>query len=210
MTSSKPHLHADYADAFATHKQLSKLIAKKKQHIKETDPEFKRMETAVNKASRPKTITSFPRNPISPISKRKGFQGNGMPLNLVRSAHNSKLPVTNNSPPSWPKPPGFRPPSKPAFLKLSKALTPQSKSVRQNANHSTTMPSSRPATERSSTLARHIKDYEQKADPDLVQLEADSKAYIESLKASALPPRDCIAKGRCPHAFADRANRKIG
>lgn len=43
-------LHADYAEAFASHKQLSKLIAKRKKHIKETEPDFRALETAVHKA----------------------------------------------------------------------------------------------------------------------------------------------------------------
>lgn len=45
-------LHADYPEAFASHKQLGKTIAKKKQHLKETAPEFKALETAVHKAGR--------------------------------------------------------------------------------------------------------------------------------------------------------------
>ena len=45
-------LHTDYAEAFVAHKQLSKLIAKKKQQIKATDPDFKRMESEVHRASR--------------------------------------------------------------------------------------------------------------------------------------------------------------
>ncbi len=45
-------LHADYAEAFASHKQLSKRIAKRKQHIKENDPDFKLMESEVHRASR--------------------------------------------------------------------------------------------------------------------------------------------------------------
>lgn len=45
-------LHVDYPEAFKTHKQLSKLIAKKKLYFKETDPEFKRLESEVNKASK--------------------------------------------------------------------------------------------------------------------------------------------------------------
>lgn len=46
----KAALQADYADAFATHKELTKRIAKKKKQLKETNPEFKQMEVAVNKA----------------------------------------------------------------------------------------------------------------------------------------------------------------
>ncbi|MEO2009002.1 MAG: hypothetical protein ABGX22_10020, partial [Pirellulaceae bacterium] len=46
----KASLHSNYTDAFASHKELTKLIAKKKQQRKTADPEFKRMEVAVNKA----------------------------------------------------------------------------------------------------------------------------------------------------------------
>ena len=46
----KADLQADYAGAFTSHKQLGKLIAKKKKQLKEANPEFKRMEVAVIKA----------------------------------------------------------------------------------------------------------------------------------------------------------------
>ena len=45
-------LHADYPEAFKTHKQLSKFLAKKKQLLKESEPDFKRMENEVNRASK--------------------------------------------------------------------------------------------------------------------------------------------------------------
>lgn len=45
-------LHADYPEAFITHKQLSKRIANQKQHLRTTSPEFKAMEAAVHKARR--------------------------------------------------------------------------------------------------------------------------------------------------------------
>ena len=45
-------LHADYADAFITHKQIGKLIAKKKQLLRANIPAFKFMETEVHRASR--------------------------------------------------------------------------------------------------------------------------------------------------------------
>ena len=48
----KSELHADYPEAFASHKELSKQITKRKKQIKETDPAFKRMEREVHKASR--------------------------------------------------------------------------------------------------------------------------------------------------------------
>ncbi len=48
----KAKLHADYAEAFASHKQLSKKIAKRKQHVRDTEPEFKTMQSAVHKSAR--------------------------------------------------------------------------------------------------------------------------------------------------------------
>jgi hypothetical protein len=45
-------LHADYPEAFATHKQLSKQLAARKKKIKANDATFKAMEIAVNKARR--------------------------------------------------------------------------------------------------------------------------------------------------------------
>ncbi|MFP6872976.1 MAG: hypothetical protein VCA55_05640 [Verrucomicrobiales bacterium] len=46
----KAALKADYPEAFRTHKELSKGIAKKRIEIKGKDPRFKQMEGAVNKA----------------------------------------------------------------------------------------------------------------------------------------------------------------
>ncbi len=43
-------LKADYPRAFQTHKELSKGIAKKRKEIKEGEPRFKEMESAINKA----------------------------------------------------------------------------------------------------------------------------------------------------------------
>ncbi|MDF1841830.1 MAG: hypothetical protein P1U77_10360 [Rubripirellula sp.] len=45
-------LHADYPEAFATHKQLSKQLAARKKKIRANDATFKVMEIAVNKARR--------------------------------------------------------------------------------------------------------------------------------------------------------------
>ncbi len=46
----KSTLKTDYPKAFLTHKELSKGIAKRRKEIKERDPRFKEMESAVNKA----------------------------------------------------------------------------------------------------------------------------------------------------------------
>ena len=48
----KAALHARYPEAFRTHKDLQKSISKRKQALKELNPEFKKMESAVNKARR--------------------------------------------------------------------------------------------------------------------------------------------------------------
>lgn len=48
----KAALHARYPDAFRTHKELQKAIAERKKELKESDPDFKQMENAVNKARR--------------------------------------------------------------------------------------------------------------------------------------------------------------
>lgn len=45
-------LHADYPEAFATHKQLSKQLAARKKKIRARDATYKVMEMAVNKARR--------------------------------------------------------------------------------------------------------------------------------------------------------------
>lgn len=48
----KVALHARYPDAFRTHKELQKAIADRKKKLKDSDPNFKQMENAVNKARR--------------------------------------------------------------------------------------------------------------------------------------------------------------
>lgn len=45
-------LHAAYPDAFATHKQLQKGILARKKEIRDTDPRFKEMESAINRTKR--------------------------------------------------------------------------------------------------------------------------------------------------------------
>jgi len=46
----KATLKTDYPKAFLTHKEISKSIAKKRKEIKEREPRFKEMESAINKA----------------------------------------------------------------------------------------------------------------------------------------------------------------
>ena len=45
-------LRNDYAEAFLSHKELGKGIQKRKKELKNSDPEFKELETAVNKSRR--------------------------------------------------------------------------------------------------------------------------------------------------------------
>ncbi len=160
-------LHADYAEAFITHKQLGKLIAKRKQHIKESDPDFKRMEIEVHRAARAEDAYVLSTKPELASLKEVGFPSSGSSPNSARSAPNSKPLATNNSPPSSPILPIDRPRSKPASPKPSKALRPPSKSAKSSANPSTMIPSSRPATVLPSTPSRPSRSTSYKPLPTL-------------------------------------------
>ena len=69
----KAALHRDYAAAFASHKQLGKLIANKKRHLKQTDPDFKSMEIKVHRASRAEDVYVLSRKPELANLKKNGI-----------------------------------------------------------------------------------------------------------------------------------------
>jgi hypothetical protein len=59
----KSSLHARYPDAFRTHKELQKAGANRKKELKESDPEFKQMESAVHKARRAEDVWVIAQTP---------------------------------------------------------------------------------------------------------------------------------------------------
>ena len=78
----KTTLHVDYTEAFITSKQLRKLIAKKKQHIKATDPDFKQMEIEVHRASRAEDAYVLSTKPELASLKEDGIPKHRYPSEL--------------------------------------------------------------------------------------------------------------------------------
>jgi hypothetical protein len=177
-------LHADYAEAFASHKQLSKLIAKRKQHIRETDPDFKRMEIAVHKASRAEDDYVLSTKPELASLKEDGIPKHRYPSELgqVRAqleaavdkqlaalvAETSRLQADLEA--RFPE----------AFESVDAAVKKRN-AIRKSLNDD---PEFQARNRAVVDAGKAIKDYEQKAAPNLAQLEAASKAYIDSLKSS--------------------------
>ena len=177
-------LHADYAEAFITHKQLSKLIAKKKQHIRATDPDFKRVETEVHRASRAEDAYVLSTKPELARLKEDGIPRHRFPSELgqvraqLEAAGDKQLAALVAETARRQAALEARFPE--AFETVDAAgETRQAK--RKSLNDD---PKFQARNREVVDAGKAIKDYEQKAAPNLVQLEADSKAYIDSLKSS--------------------------
>jgi len=175
-------LHADYPEAFASHKELKKLIAKKKQTLKAGNPEFKRMEVAVNKASRAEDAYVLSTKPELAGLKEDGIarQRYTSELGQVRAqleaagdkqlsklvAEMARLQAELET--RFPE----------AFENADSAVEKrQAKRKSLNKN-----PEFQARNKAVVDAGKAIKDYERNADPNLRELEAASKAWINSLK----------------------------
>lgn len=69
----KSELHAAYPEAFASHKELGKQIAKRKKHIKQTEPDFKPMEVAIHRSRRAEDDYVLSTKPELEKLNRKGL-----------------------------------------------------------------------------------------------------------------------------------------
>ncbi|WP_197231123.1 hypothetical protein [Novipirellula artificiosorum] len=170
-------LHADYAEAFISHKQLGKLIAKKKQHIKEADPEFKIMETQVHKASRAEDDYVLSTTPELARLKEDGVNRNRFPseLGLVRAklaaagdkqlatlvAETARLQAALEA--RFPE----------AFESVDAAVEKRN-AKRKSLNSD---PEFQARNKAVADAGKAVKDYEHEADPNLAKLEAEAKAY---------------------------------
>jgi hypothetical protein len=180
----KASLHATYADAFASHKQLGKLTAKKKQHFKETDPEFKPMEIKVHRASRAEDAYVLSTKPELARLKEKGIpkQRFSSELGQVRAqleaAGDKQLATLVVETARRQAALEARFPE--AFESVDAAVEKR-QSKRKSLNDD---PKFQARNKAVVDAGKAIKDYEQKAAPNLTQLAADAKTYIDSLKAS--------------------------
>ena len=175
-------LHADYPEAFITHKQIGKVIAKKKQHIKATDPNFKVMETLVHKARRAEDDYVLSTKPELARLKQDGVNRNRYPseLGLVRAqlevAGDKQLVVLVAETARRQTELEARYPE--AFQSVDAAVEKRN-AIRKSLNDDPTFQARNKVVVESS---KAIKQYEYKADPNLAKLEAASKAYLDTLK----------------------------
>ena len=178
-------LHADYAEAFITHKQLGKLIAKKKQYIKDTDSDFKLMETAVHKASLAEDDYVLSTKPELARLKEDGVNRNRFPSELgqVRAqreaAGDKQLAALVAETARLQDALEARFPE--AFESVDAAVEKRN-AKRKSLNSD---PEFQARNKAVVDALKAIKDNEHKADPNLAPLEAASRTYIDSLKSAA-------------------------
>ena len=177
-------LHADYAEAFITHKQLGKAIAKKKQHIKATDPKFKAMEIAVNKSRRAEdayvlsTKPELARLKEDGIAKQRYSSELGQVRAQLEAANDKRLAAFVAETAKRQAVLEARFPD--AFESVDAAVEKR-QAKRKSLNDD---PKFQARNKAVVEAGKAIKEYEQKAAPNLVKLEADSRAYIDSHKSS--------------------------
>ncbi|WP_345322731.1 hypothetical protein [Novipirellula rosea] len=169
-------LHADYPEAFITHKQLGKLIAKKKQHIKETDPDFKIMETQVHKASHAEDDYVLSTKPELARLKKDGVSKNRFPSELgqiraqLKAANDKQLAALVAETARRQAQLEARYPE--AFQSVDAAVEKRN-AIRKSLNHD---PEFQARNRAVVDAGKAIKEYIDKADPSLAKLEAEAKA----------------------------------
>jgi hypothetical protein len=179
----KAALYSDYAAAFASHKQLGKLIAKKKRHIKETDPDFKPMEIKVHRASRAEDAYVLSTKPELANLKEKGIPRQRFVSELgqvraqLEAAGDKQLAALVAETARRQATVEARFPQ--AFESVDAAIEKR-QATRKALNDD---PKFQARNRAVVDAGKAIKNYEQKAAPNLAQLAADAKAYIDSLKS---------------------------
>ena len=173
----KSDLQADYTDAFVTHKQLGKLIAIKKKQCKETDPEFKRMEVAVQKARKAEDAYVLSTKPEIEQLKKEGIAkqrftselgqvraaleaaGDQQLADLVAETAKRQSELETRFPE--------------AFEGIDAAV--EKRNAKRKALNDD--PDFQARNRAVVDAGKAIKDYIDKADPSLVKLEAEAKEY---------------------------------
>jgi hypothetical protein len=178
----KAALHADYADAFTSHKELTKLIAKKKQRLKASDPEFKRMEVAVNKARKAEDAYVLSIKPDlarlkeDRMAKQRFASELGQVRAVLEASGDQQLAdlVAETAKRQAALEARF-----PEAFRSVDAAVEQRNAKRKALNDD---PEFQARNRAVVDAGKAVKDYEQKADPNLAQLAADAKSYTDSLK----------------------------
>jgi hypothetical protein len=180
----KAELQADYAEAFTSHKEFGKVIAKKKKKIKDTDPEFKRMEVAVNKARKAEdayvlsTKPELARLKEDGTAKQRFASELGQVRERLETANDQQLAdlVAETAKRQAALEARF-----PEAFRSVDAAVEQRRRKRKALNDD---PEFQARNKAVVDAGKAVKEYELKADPNLVQLAADAKAYVDSLKSS--------------------------
>ncbi len=180
----KAALQTEYADAFATHKELTKHIAKKKKQLKETDPEFKQMEVAVSKARKAEDAYVLSKQPEiarlreEGIAKQRFVSELGQVRAALEAASDSQL--ANLVAETAKRQAALEARFPEAFRGVDAAVE-QRGAKRKALNDDPEFQARNSAVV---DAGKAVKDYEQEADPNLAQLAANAKAYTDSLKSS--------------------------
>ena len=175
-------LHKDYAEAFKSHKQLSKSIATKKKHLKATDPEFKRMETAVNKSRRAEDVYVLSTKPQLAELKQNGIPKQRYTSELgqlraeLETAGDAKLATLVAETAKLQAVLKDQFPS--AFQTIDRAVEKR-QLARKALNDD---PEFQARNKIVVAAGKAIKEYERNAHPGLAKLAAEAKAYVDARK----------------------------
>ena len=180
-------LHADYADAFITHKQIGKLIAKKKQLLRANIPAFKLMETEVHRASRDEddyvlsTKPALARLQEDGIPRQRFASELGQVRARLEAAGDKQLAALVAETARRQAALEARFPE--AFVSVDTAVE-RRQAVRTMLNDN---PEFQVRNRVVVDALQAIKGYEHQAAPDLARLAAAARTYSESLKSSNTP-----------------------
>lgn len=178
-------LHADYATAFASHKELGKRLAYRKKKIKETEPKFKLMENAVHKSRRAEDTYVLSTAPSLLKFQGEGFSRQqfvselGQVRDQLEAAGDSRLAALVDETAGRQRELEACFPE--AFQRIDDAVN-ERKHLRKKLNLD---PRFKARNRAVADAQNALKDYERESDPTLVELETASKAYLNARKMSA-------------------------
>ncbi|MBT4692320.1 MAG: hypothetical protein HOB73_03140 [Planctomycetaceae bacterium] len=177
-------LHVDYAEAFTTHKQIGKLIAKKKQQLKASESEFKAMEMEVHRASRAEdayvlsTRPEIARLKEDGVAKQRYVSELGQIRAQLEATGDKQLAALVEKTARRQAALEARFPE--AFESVDAAVENRN-AIRKSLNDD---PDFQDRNRAVVDAGKSIKAYEEKAAPNLIQLATEAKAYLDSLKSS--------------------------
>jgi hypothetical protein len=177
-------LRADYTDAFITHKQIGKLIAKKKQQLKASDSEFKAMEMEVHRASRAEDVYVLSTSPEiarlkeDGVAKQRYVSELGQIRAQLEAAVDKQLAALVEK--TARRQAALEACFPEAFESVDAAVEKRN-AIRKSLNDD---PDFQDRNRAVVDAGKSIKAYEEKAAPNLTQLAVEAKAYSDSLKSS--------------------------